>query len=576
VKKLISLILSTVMLLAVLPASVYAADGLKKDSNGYYLISTADDLYLFAQLVNSGESYANAKLTADVVINENVLDENGNLNKGNFREWYPIADKNNYERVSSSYTEYNGIFDGQNYSVSGLYYSSADNYRHDSGIGLFGTIGTGTVKNVAIKDSYINACYHIGSICGYLHNGSVLNCSSKAVLNGSSSVGGLVGCCDKKNMIYAKGCDFSGKVFAVSKAGGIIGASNYFADISYCSNYGEINITNSNAGGIIGSLGDTAQKSSISCCVNFGNVNTASSSYSYIGGIASSVANTEIVNCLNAGAVTASSDGSFIGCGGICGYGYGIFGNCLSVGAINILTENDENTCGAVFGSATNNTRYSSTFENNYYLTGISEFGVQEITSYEGAEAVISAPGVVEAVSSDALKDGTVLRFFNEHNENSPWVQNIGADEYPVLKKAMNYCVEARGGSIRVTDAGLRFGFAYNENQGASVEKYGFVFTNGESSEYALIAGGESVFEMTANNRITHENNVTTFNLVFTDIPKASYNQAVSARAYVVINGVYYYSDVLTYSFADVAQMVLNDNDISADIKNKIQQLLNV
>ncbi len=575
-KRLMSFVLSVVMLLAVLPAYAYAADGLKKDSRGYYLISTADDLYSFAQLVNSGESSANAKLTADIVINENVLDENGNLNAGDFREWYPIADKNNYERVSGSYTEYNGIFDGQNYSVSGLYYSSADNYRHDSGIGLFGTIGTGTVKNVAIKDSYINACYHIGSICGYLHNGSVLNCSSNAVLNGSSSVGGLVGFSDKKNMVYAKGCNFSGKVFAVSKAGGIIGASNYFADISYCSNYGEVNTTNSNAGGIIGSVGDNSQKSSISCCANFGNVNTASSSYSYIGGIASFATNTDIINCLNVGIVTASSDGSFLNCGGICGYGYGSFSNCLSIGAINILTENEENACGAVFGSAVNNTRYSSVFENNYYLTGISEFGVQEITSDEGVEVVISEPGVVEAVSSDSLKDGTVLSFLNENNENSPWVQNIGADEYPVLQTAMNYCVEAWGGSIRITDAGLRFGFAYNENQGAFVEKYGFVFTNGESDETALIAGGENVFEITANNRITHENNVTTFNLVFTDIPKASYNQAVSARAYVVINGVYYYSDVLTYSFKDVAEMVLNDNDISADIKNKIQQLLNV
>ena len=59
-----------------------------------YQISTADDLYEFADIVSGLHKSidpnfnAHAVLMNDITINENVLDEEGNLNdKGDFREW---------------------------------------------------------------------------------------------------------------------------------------------------------------------------------------------------------------------------------------------------------------------------------------------------------------------------------------------------------------------------------------------------------------------------------------------------------------------------------------------------------
>ena len=69
-------------------------DGTK---DAVYEISNAGQLYWFAGLVNgtlSGVAQnksANAVLTADIVVNANVLKSDGTLNDGTFKEWTPIA-----------------------------------------------------------------------------------------------------------------------------------------------------------------------------------------------------------------------------------------------------------------------------------------------------------------------------------------------------------------------------------------------------------------------------------------------------------------------------------------------------
>lgn len=84
-----------------------AAYPLSQDADGYYLISTADDLYAFAELVEGGETSANGKLTANIVVNKNVLKADGTLNGdgSSFRAWTPIGNSSN---------PYIGTFDGGN------------------------------------------------------------------------------------------------------------------------------------------------------------------------------------------------------------------------------------------------------------------------------------------------------------------------------------------------------------------------------------------------------------------------------------------------------------------------------
>ena len=43
------------------------------NSNGEYLIGAAAELYWFVELVNSGNTSANAVLTADITVNSNLL-----------------------------------------------------------------------------------------------------------------------------------------------------------------------------------------------------------------------------------------------------------------------------------------------------------------------------------------------------------------------------------------------------------------------------------------------------------------------------------------------------------------------
>ncbi|MCQ2491080.1 MAG: hypothetical protein MJ079_05750 [Ruminococcus sp.] len=62
-----------------------------------YALDSADDLYWFADKVNNDNAYygsANAFLACDITVNCDVLNENGGLNEGDFREWTPIGGYN--------------------------------------------------------------------------------------------------------------------------------------------------------------------------------------------------------------------------------------------------------------------------------------------------------------------------------------------------------------------------------------------------------------------------------------------------------------------------------------------------
>ena len=59
-----------------------------------YEISNAEQLYWFAEQVNSGNASINAVLTTDIVVNENILAADGSLgaDPDHLRMWRPIGD----------------------------------------------------------------------------------------------------------------------------------------------------------------------------------------------------------------------------------------------------------------------------------------------------------------------------------------------------------------------------------------------------------------------------------------------------------------------------------------------------
>lgn len=131
--------------------------------------------------------------------------------------------------------------------------------------------------------------------------------------------------------------------------------------------------------------------------------------------------------------------------------------------------------------------------------------------------------------------------------------------------------VIANGGSIRVTDAGLRFGYQYNGEVNKNIEEYGFVYNSGVTDDLTM----DNALKLVANNRIDHVD-YTTYNLVFTDVPYTdkAFNQMISAKAYIKIGGEYFYSDVVQHSYNTVADAVLKDDKIDSNTKDAVQNIL--
>lgn len=145
--------------------------------------------------------------------------------------------------------------------------------------------------------------------------------------------------------------------------------------------------------------------------------------------------------------------------------------------------------------------------------------------------------------------------------------------------------VEDKGRSIRVTKTGLRFGFSWNEipeieNLASDIE-YGFIYhynydnTPYDSSQLTVEnVGTDNIKQKTAYNLDHSTEGTTVFNLVFTDIPASNYDTNISVRAYVCIDGMYFYSNSLNGSYKEVSELVLKDSEIDQNTKNAVKKLL--
>lgn len=225
-------------------------------------IATATDLKKFATIANSGNTFEGK--TVNLI---NDIDLEGNETN----QWTPIG--------NSTY-EFEGIFDGEEHTISNMYINSSNDEQ-----GLFG-VSHGTIKNVNIENSTIIGNAFVGGIVARF-SGLIENCHIKnnVEIKGSGRnkygtyVGGIVGNTDtntgRNNII--KNCSnaatISGEWLYV---GGISGVMS--GDIVGCYNKGKIT-NNRYTGGIIGI---NVGQSNISDCYNIGDINGTD----YIGGIA--------------------------------------------------------------------------------------------------------------------------------------------------------------------------------------------------------------------------------------------------------------------------------------------------
>ena len=275
-----------------------------------YQIGNRAELYWFAGLVNGTlvgvdkNASADAILTADITVNEGVLDANKDLVSGSdFIEWTPVGSANN---------TYTGTFDGKGYTISGLYFNNPTSYY----VGLFGCIGAkGKISNVGVLDSYFQFCALGGGVCGN-NNGELQNCSnSSTVINNDRD--GTGGVCGYNNKGTVRDCKNIGSVRGTAPLGGVCGVNNS-GIIENCFNEGTVSVTvtSANVGGVCGNN----YSGTIKCSYN-----TASVSGQYnVGGVCGSTNHGTITNCFNDGTVSGQDAVS-----GVCGdYFGGTTTNC--------------------------------------------------------------------------------------------------------------------------------------------------------------------------------------------------------------------------------------------------------
>ena len=232
------------------------------DSNtNTYTVYNADGLMNVAELVNGGKTDINI-----------TLDKNIDLTG---KDWTPIG--TDYDN------SYKGTFDGGGHTITGLTFTTNDEYA-----GLFGWLNrAGTVKNVVMEGVQItsNQIYggSIGGVVGYSW-GTIENCSVSGSVSGTVYVGGVVGAQIGGSIT---GCSSSATVKGTVDVGGVAGQTNSSATLTACYATGNVIIEmapkkNIAGGGLVGMNAG----SSLLACYATGNVTSTGSStgYMHIGG----------------------------------------------------------------------------------------------------------------------------------------------------------------------------------------------------------------------------------------------------------------------------------------------------
>ena len=227
------------------------------ESNGSYTVYNADGLLNVAELVNGGKTDINITLDTDI-------DLTG-------KDWTPIG--TDYDN------SYKGTFDGGGHTITGLTFTTNDEYA-----GLFGWLNrAGTVKNVVMEGVQItsNQIYG-GSIGGVVGSGwgTIENCSVSGSVSGTVYVGGVVGVQIGGSIT---GCSSSATVKGTVDVGGVAGQTNSSATLTACYATGNVIIEmapkkNIAGGGLVG-FNDGI---SLLSCYATGNVTSTGSSTGYV------------------------------------------------------------------------------------------------------------------------------------------------------------------------------------------------------------------------------------------------------------------------------------------------------
>jgi len=206
-------------------------------------------------------------------------------------------------------TDYNiietftGTFDGNDFRISNFSLTSTRQER----TGLFGTV-SGTIKDLGLlKPNIFAEGRDVGSLIGYLNQGTITNCYAKgAVVSGGNYVGGLVG----SNAGRITNCCSTGSVSGNEYVGGLVGLVGD-GKVTRC--YSRAGVSgNRNVGGLVGKTNNEA--SEVKHCYSTGSVDGGINGIN-VGRLAGQVERGNTYQCYSAGSVSGSQY-----TGGLVGY----------------------------------------------------------------------------------------------------------------------------------------------------------------------------------------------------------------------------------------------------------------
>ncbi|MDR0791446.1 MAG: putative Ig domain-containing protein [Methanomassiliicoccaceae archaeon] len=274
------------------------AGGTGTRDNPYQIANGAQLAYL-RQVTNT--------TTADTVNGGNynqsskyyVLTGNIHLNDAsNWTNWGTSAPSNTWASIGTQTNGFSANFDGDGFSVIGVYISNSSSYQ-----GLFGVVSGGSIKNVGVENSHIRGGSNTGGLAGYV-NGTVSDSYNTGSVAGTDNVGGLVG--HMQSGTVSNGYNTGAVTGTGSSVGGVVGRVTG-STISNIYTTGAVTGTGSNTGGIVGNNGGNVLNA-----YNIGAVRGGSNTGGIVGNVES---DGSVYNSHNTGAVTGTGSNT----GGIAG-----------------------------------------------------------------------------------------------------------------------------------------------------------------------------------------------------------------------------------------------------------------
>ena len=315
-----------------------------------YRIVNAAQLAAFAAAVDGGNTYAGEYVALGASIDLSGIDS-----------WNPIGDE-----AKDSANIFQGTFDGQGYSISGLTIS-ANVTSGEGNYGLFSTLGNqAAVKSLNVVGAQVSVT---GSdAADRIRAGVIAGCTGKAAVSGHANIGARI-----------DSCSATGSASAISTndkmpyAGGIAGMGDIGTAITNC--WTDVDVSG---------VTDT------------NNV--------YAGALYGMDNRVTTVNCYTLGNVTGfSTNPSKVYLGGLAGQGGGIHLNCYSAG--DVVSRQVTGDVGILNGrSAGISVQYNSYFNTNALL--------------KQGDTVIAPAKAVGTITTNAVETNVIGKTAAQLNSN--------------------------------------------------------------------------------------------------------------------------------------------------------------